>query len=185
MNPIADLVESSGAIRRGDIALSDGTLIDYYVDTYAFETDPAVLGEVAAATAAALAEKGSCDVLAGPALGAVPLLTAVSLETGHRTAFVRNAVRHRGTQARIEGEIRKGDRVVVLDDVAMTGETIVETASIVENAGGAVERVLVVVDRNEGATERATAAGYEFDYLARVGEEITVDRDADDGQQEQ
>jgi orotate phosphoribosyltransferase len=184
VNPIADLVESSGAIRRGDIALSDGTLIDYYVDTYAFETEPAVLAEVASATAAALAEGGPVDVLAGPALGAVPLLTAVSLETGHRTAFVRNAVRHRGTQARIEGEISKGDRVVVLDDVAMTGETVVETASVVENAGGAVERVLVVVDRDEGAAERATAAGYEFDYLARVGDEITVGR-AGDAQQEQ
>jgi orotate phosphoribosyltransferase len=174
VTPIATLIEESGAVKRGSFALSDGSLIDYYVDKYAFETDPETLAAVTDAVAAEL-EETTVDLLAGPALGAVPLVTAASLELGVPAAFVRGAVAHEGTQARIEGEIRKGQRVVLLDDVSMTGGTILDTAAAVENAGGVVERVLVVVDRGEGAADRVSEAGYRFDALVRVGEDLAVE----------
>lgn len=174
MNSIAELVEESETIRRGNFALSNGSLIDYYVDKYVFETNPDMLGEVASALAAELDDE-KFDLLAGPALGAVPLVTAISLEIRVPTVFVRSGVEHRGTQARIEGTIHKGQRVVLVDDVSMTGDTIIETARIVENAGGIVDRIIVVVDRDEGAADRITQAGYSFHYLTRVGEDLQIE----------
>ena len=174
MVSIATLIDESGAIRRGNFALSDGSLIDYYVDKYVFETDPDVLDKIASIVADELTEK-EFDLLAGPALGAVPLVTAISLEMRAPSVFVRSGVDHRGTQARIEGEIHKGQRIVLVDDVSMTGDTVLETARIMENAGGTIDCIVVVVDRNEGAVDRVTEAGYDFSYLTQVGEDLQIE----------
>lgn len=174
MSDIARLIKESGAIRSGGFTLSDGSLIDYYVDKYVFETNPDTLDEIASAIATELADE-EFNLLAGPALGAVPLVTAVSLKIQAPTVFVRGGVEYRGTQARIEGEIHKGQRVVLIDDVSMTGETVVETARILENAGGTVDCIVVVVDRNEGAADTVAEAGYNFHYLTRVGEDMQIE----------
>ena len=174
MNSVAMLIEESGAIRRGNFTLSDGSLIDYYVDKYVFETDPDVLNEITSALVAELTDE-EFDLLAGPALGAVPLVTAASLEMRIPSVFVRDSVEHQGTQARIEGKIRKGQRVVLIDDVSMTGETLLETAKIIENAGGIVDCVIVVVDRDEKAANAIVDAGYDFHYLTRVGEDLEIE----------
>jgi orotate phosphoribosyltransferase len=174
----AGLIEDCGAIRRGRFELSDGSLIDYYIDKYAFETDPDVLSTIADAIADRLRDGDgdvAVDVLVGPALGAVPLVTAVSLRLGVPAAYVRLGEKRPVTQARIEGTVSKGQRVAVLEDVTMTGSTITETAALVEDTGATVDRLLVVVDRNEGAAERVRDAGYELEWLSRVGEDIDVD----------
>ncbi|HKL29196.1 MAG TPA: orotate phosphoribosyltransferase [Natrialbaceae archaeon] len=174
MTDIASTIEDCGAIRRGRFELSDGSLIDYYVDKYAFETDPETLGRVTDAIVERL-DGREIDVLAGPALGAVPLVTAASLRLGLPSAFVRLGEKRAGTQARIEGTIEKGQRVAILEDVTMTGATITETAALVEDAGGVVEALIVVVDRDEGAAERVAEAGYELEYLTRVGEDLGIE----------
>ncbi|MEF8789879.1 MAG: orotate phosphoribosyltransferase [Haloarculaceae archaeon] len=172
----AGLIEDCGAIKRGRFELSNGSLIDYYIDKYAFETDPEVLSTIADAIADRLrSAEGEVDVVAGPALGAVPLVTAVSLQLGVPAAYVRLGEKRPVTQARIEGDISKGQHVAVIEDVTMTGSTITETAELVEDTGAIVDRLLVVVDRNEGAAERVRDAGYELEWLSRVGEDIDVE----------
>jgi len=171
---IASVIEDCGAIRRGRFELSDGSLIDYYVDKYAFETDPEALERVTDAIVERL-QGTEVDVLVGPALGAVPLVTAASLRLGIPSAFVRLGEKRAGTQARIEGSIEKGQHVAILEDVTMTGATITETATLIEDAGGIVERLIVVVDRDEGAAERVRDAGHELEYLLRVGEDLAIE----------
>ncbi|MDY6818341.1 MAG: orotate phosphoribosyltransferase [Halobacteriales archaeon] len=173
---IAALIERCGAIKRGRFELSDGSLIDFYIDKYAFETDPEVLATISDAIVDRLqAGDTAVDVLAGPALGAVPLVTAVSLRLGIPAAYIRLGEKRPVTQARIEGSITKGQRVAILEDVTMTGATITETAEIIEDAGGIVDRLIVVVDRNEGAADRVKEAGYELEWLSRVGEDIEIE----------
>ncbi|MEF8812448.1 MAG: orotate phosphoribosyltransferase [Halovenus sp.] len=174
MPDIATLIKDSGSIKRGKFKLSDGSLSDYYIDKYVFETEPAVLREIATEIAGMLAES-EIDVVAGPELGAVPLVTAVSLETDLPGAFVRQGDHHYGTQARIEGTIDKGMQVAVLEDVTATGSTILETATLVEEVGGVVERLIVVVDRNQGAVERVREAGHDLEFLVQVDRDLAVE----------
>lgn len=173
MSDIGSLIEECGAIRRGQFELSNGSLIDYYVDKYAFETDPEVLERITDAISACV-EGSDIDLLAGPALGAVPLVTAVSLRLGIPATYIRLGETRAGTQARIEGSITKGQRVAIVEDVTMTGSTITETASIIEDAGGIVTRLITVVDRDEGAEATVEDAGYELEYLVQVGDELNV-----------
>lgn len=174
MTDLATRIERSGALKRGKFKLSDGALTDYYVDKYAFETDPAVLAPVATALASHV-DPESVDVVAGPALGAVPLVTAVSLETGVDAAYVRTHGKHRGAMARVEGPVDLGDRVVVFEDVTNTGGTVIETANLLEDLGAAVERLVTVVDRDEGASANVADAGYEFEVLLTVGEDLSLE----------
>jgi len=176
MADIAQLIEDSNAIKYGKFKLSDGSLTDYYIDKYAFETSPEVLGPIVLELANTL-HADTIDVLVGPTLGAVPLVTGLSLETGIDCAFVRTGTKHYGTQARIEGSIEKGDCVVVIEDVTTTGQTILETAELVEEIGGVVERLIVVVDRNAEAEFRISEAGYSLEYLAQVGTDFTITQD--------
>lgn len=173
-NEIADLIQEVGAIKKGKFKLSNGSLTDYYIDKYVFETHPDVLGEIADQIAERLAGS-DIDVIAGPELGAVPLVTAVSLRTGIPSAYIRKGQKHYGTQARIEGDITKGSRVAIVEDVTTTGGTILETADLIEEIGGLPERLIVVVDRNADAVENIDNAGYDLEYLTRVGEDFEVD----------
>ena len=174
MTEIPTLIEESGAIRYGKFKLSDGSLTDYYVDKYEFETSPQILKPIIDEIVQLL-EDDQIDVVAGPELGAVPLVTGVSLKTGIDSAFIRKGKKHHGTQARIEGNIQKGQRVAIIEDVTTTGDTILDTADVVEEIGGVVERLIVVVDRNAGASEQVREAGYELEFLAQVGSDFQVD----------
>jgi orotate phosphoribosyltransferase len=171
---IAELIKEAGAIKKGKFKLSNGSLTDYYIDKYVFETRPAILNKIADQIAGRL-ERSDVDVIAGPELGAVPLVTAVSLRTGIPSAYIRKGQKHYGTQARIEGEIEKGNRVAIVEDVTTTGGTILETANLVEEVGGISEHLIVVVDRNADAVENVHEAGYDLEYLVRVGENFEID----------
>jgi len=173
MTDIATLIEDSGAIKRGKFKLSNGQLTDYYVDKYVFETKPAILSVITDEISGLLSEE-NIDVVAGPELGAIPLVTAVSLETEIDAAYIRKGQKHSGTQARIEGAIEKGERVAIVEDVSTTGRTILETAQLVEEVGGVAERLIVVVDRNEGAESNVIDEGYELEYLVQIGDDFEV-----------
>jgi orotate phosphoribosyltransferase len=166
---LADLRErtwarlSRAAFLRGTFVLSSGRTSDYYIDKYLFETRPEVLRDVAQLLARSLPRETTR--LAGPALGGVPLATAVALETGLPFVIVRSEAKVHGTGRIIEGSLTSGDRVVILEDVVTTGGQAVRAARAIEAAGGQVILILAVVDRHEGGREGVEGAGYRFEAL--------------------
>ena len=153
------VLEACGAIKFGKFTLASGRESDYYIDMKRAMTDPAVLKRIAVAASELV--KGA-DRLAGMELGAIPLVVAISLETGIPYVMVRKERKGHGTGRRIEGEIKEGEKVIVVEDVTTTGGSLLRAAEAVMEAGGKVERVLVIVDRQEGASELITEKGLEF-----------------------
>jgi orotate phosphoribosyltransferase len=156
------------AFLRGEFVLSSGRRSSYYLDKYLFETQPDLLRDIARLIAHALPPETTR--LAGPALGGVPLATAVALETGLPFVIVRPEPKGHGTARVIEGRIEAGDRLVVLEDVVTTGAQAVRAARIVEEAGGRVLMILAVVDRHEGGRDGIEAARYRFAALYDLAE---------------
>jgi orotate phosphoribosyltransferase len=157
-----DLVEVS--VLRGTFVLRSGQTSSYYIDKYLFTTRPDILRRVAAALAPLLPPEA--QRLAGPVLGAVPLVTAVSLETGLPTVIVRtDAPKGHGTARLIEGQLIEGDRVVLVEDVVTTGGAALEAVRVLREAGAEVLRVLCVVDREQGGADAFAAAGVPFQAL--------------------
>ncbi|MFC7047109.1 orotate phosphoribosyltransferase [Halobacteriaceae archaeon GCM10025711] len=154
-------LRDADAVQFGEFELSHGGTSDYYVDKYLFETDPRCLQLIAEA----FAERVGDTKLAGVALGAVPLVAVTSVETGNPYVIARKKAKEYGTANRIEGRLDEGEEVVVLEDIATTGQSAVDAVAALREAGAVVNRVLVVVDRQEGATENLAEVDVELESL--------------------
>ncbi|WP_049934955.1 orotate phosphoribosyltransferase [Haloplanus natans] len=155
-------LRAAEAVKFGEFELSHGGTSDYYVDKYLFETDPECLSLIADAFADRL---GDDEKLAGVALGAVPLVAVTSAETGRPYVIARKQAKEYGTGNRIEGRLDEGDHVVVLEDIATTGKSALDAVEALREAGAVVDRVLVVVDREDGANDLLADHGIELESL--------------------
>ena len=161
------VLKESGAVRFGTFTLASGATSDVYIDIKKAWTDPRRLDRIASA----LAERvGDAQRLAGMELGAVPLVVAVALRTGLPYVVIRKAAKAHGTQQRYEGEFVPGERVLVIEDVSTSGGSSAETIDVVRSAGGTVDRVLVVVDRESGARAKLASMGVTLDPLVTLAE---------------
>ncbi|USZ66884.1 orotate phosphoribosyltransferase [Halorussus salilacus] len=154
-------LQDADAVRYGDFELSHGGTSDYYVDKYLFETDPDCLQLIAEA----FAERVGETKLAGVALGGVPLVAVTSVETGNPYVVARKQKKEYGTANLVEGRLDEGEEVVVLEDIATTGQSAADAVEALREAGATVNRVLVVVDREEGATENLAKYDVELESL--------------------
>jgi len=176
---LIDALRDADAVKFGEFELSHGGTSNYYVDKYVFETSPDCLELIAEAFAERLADLGEDGTkLAGVALGAVPLVAVTSVETGTPYVIARKQQKEYGTANLIEGDLAEGERVVVLEDIATTGQSAVDAAEALREAGAVVERVLVVVDREEGARENLADHDLELDALVTASD-LLADADRD------
>jgi orotate phosphoribosyltransferase len=152
-----DLAARVGARCRltGDFVLRSGRRATTYFDKYLFESDPALLSEIAGALVP-LIPTGT-EVLAGLELGGVPVVTALSLATGLPAAFVRKQAKQYGTSKLAEGAEVSGRRTLVVEDVITTGGQVVASAEALRAHGAALIGVLCVIDRSEGTHQLASA----------------------------
>lgn len=151
-------------IQFGKFTLASGRESDYYVDMKKAITDPRILSQIGEMMAEKI--KGErVDKVAGPALGAVPIATAVSLTSGIPMLMIRKSKKGYGTSKLIEGELKQDDRVVVVEDVTTTGNSLLKAVEAVKDSGGLVVRALVAVDREEGARENLLKKGVKLEPL--------------------
>jgi orotate phosphoribosyltransferase len=151
---------SERALLRGEFVLRSGRRSTVYLDKYRFETDPALLREIGAALAGLARERGGAfDLLAGPELGAVPLVAALALEMEFPFVIVRKATKGYGTGKRLEGVYEDGQSVLLVEDVVTSGGAAISAVEGLRESGLEVETALCVLDRGEGGREALAAAG--------------------------
>jgi orotate phosphoribosyltransferase len=159
-------LRDADAVKYGEFELSHGGTSNYYVDKYVFETNPRCLELIATAFAERLGEAK----LGGVALGGVPLVAVTSVETGLPYVIARKQQKEYGTANLVEGDLDEGEEVVIVEDIATTGQSAVDAAEALRDAGAVVERVLVVVDREEGAAENLADHGLELESLVTASD---------------
>jgi len=151
------------ALLRGEFTLRSGRKSSYYLDKYRFETQPEVLRELGKMFGAHVAS--NVDRIAGAELGAVALAAATSMACGKPFVIVRNQKKDYGTAKLVEGILKQGETVMVVEDVLTTGGQVLEACKSLEAAGAKVERIVGVIDRMEGARKAIEDAGYQFQSL--------------------
>lgn len=152
----------AAAVLRGTFTLHSGRTSSYYIDKYRFQARPQLLRRVAARFAQLIPQ--GTQRLAGVELGAVPLVTAVALETGIPFVIVRKGAKDYATGNLIEGEPLDGDAVTLVEDVCTTGKAAIEAAEKLTSAGGHLLRIAIVLDRGEGV-DLLRAQGYDAEAL--------------------
>ena len=156
------LVETSEL--HGDFVLSSGKRSTVYFDKFRFLTDPILLRETASAVRALL-PKGLTH-LASPEGAATLLMAAVALDEGLPMVMVRKERKEYGTGSQVEGTMPPGARVALLEDVSTTGHQVAAAAKALENEGGEIALIVLVIDRGGGDPLRG--AGYSVESLVSL-----------------
>jgi orotate phosphoribosyltransferase len=154
------------AYLEGDFVLRSGRRSRYYLDKYRFETEPRLLAGLGRELASLVREHASdAELLAGPELGAVPLASVTSVETGLPFLIVRKEAKEYGTAKRLEGVFEPGQRVCVVEDVVTSGGALLSAVAALRAADLHVSAAICVVDREEGGADAIAAAGVSFHPL--------------------
>ena len=151
------------ALLHGDFTLRSGRKSRYYLDKYLFETQPDILTTLGQM----LAEHVDDGItrLAGAELGGIPLVTAASMASGLPSVLIRNQKKTYGTGKQMEGKLDPGDRVMIVEDIVTSGGQVLEAVQVIRGAAAEVAKIVVVIDREEGAREKIEAAGLAFHSL--------------------
>ena len=151
------------AYLEGDFTLRSGKKSKYYLDKYLFETCPDILKALATEFAKYVTD--DVTLIAGAELGGVALAAATAMESNKNWIIVRNSKKGYGTSKMVEGVLKEGDVVLLVEDIATTGGQVIEAAKIITSAGATVKKIVCVIDRKQGAEENITDAGYGFDSI--------------------
>jgi orotate phosphoribosyltransferase len=148
---------------EGDFVLRSGKRSKYYLDKYLFETKP----EILKALGEEFAKYVTPDVtlIAGAELGGVALAAATAMAANKNWIIVRNSKKDYGTSKMVEGVLKAGDVVLLVEDIATTGGQVLEAAKVITEAGAKVKKIVAVIDRKQGAGENITSAGYVFESI--------------------
>lgn len=147
---------------EGTFVLTGGLVRNYYVDKYLFETRPAILRRLARFLSELV--PADTDRLAAPALGAVALGTAISLELGLPIVFVRPDAEP-GAKRAIEGELYAEESLTLIEDVVVTGSRAMRAIDRLTAVRARVRHVVAVLERQEGAAERFAASSISYHHL--------------------
>lgn len=146
------------AFFKEDITLSSGKKSDFYIDARRV-TLKAEGVYLCAKIILDMTKDEAIDAIGGPTLGADPILGAIavlSFQAGKsiNTFIVRKVPKAYGKQQQIEGPLLNPDsQVVLIDDVATTGKSIVQSIDALRRIGVKVDKAICIVDRQEGAKE--------------------------------
>jgi len=160
------------AYKKGDFTLSSGNKSEHYVNC-----KPVTLsGRGLTLTSLLMLMHVETDVVAGLTLGADPLVSGVALVSALDNRMVdglivRKEAKGHGTGAWIEGPLPpKGSKITVLEDVVTTGGSAIKAVEKLRDAGYEVNRIVAIVDRQEGGRDAIVEAGLELYSLFSLRE---------------
>ncbi|MEM2925358.1 MAG: orotate phosphoribosyltransferase [Methanocellales archaeon] len=172
---LINTLKAYGAIKFGDFVLSSGKKSNYYIDIKKASTEPNVLKLIASRIGIAIRQieqnrNTKFDRIAGIELGGVPIAVAVSLELNLPMLIIRKAEKSHGLKDRIIGNLNPRDRVVLVEDVVTTGSSALSGVEVIKAAGGFIDTVISIVDREEGASIALNEKGISLIALIKASE---------------
>ncbi|MCX6684982.1 MAG: orotate phosphoribosyltransferase [Methanoregula sp.] len=165
VNTIADLLLKYKAIEFGEFTLASGKKSPYYVDVKTAVTNPDLL----VAIVSAIAHTHTFDVVAGVAVGGIPLAVATSIISKKPYAIIRAEEKSHGKKDVIIGTVKDAN-VLLVEDVTTSGGSALYGICALRAAGARADRVVTVVDREQGAGEMLRQQGVHLLPLVKVSE---------------
>ncbi len=171
---IAEALLHSKALKFGNFKLKSGVTSPYYIDLTWLLSSPedfhsiinVVADEIKPVISLVKANK-----LASIELKGALLLPAVASLLYMPCVVVRKESKNYGLTDRITGgKVQKGDRIIFFDDVITSGSSKIEAISLIEAAGGKVEVIVVVVDREEGGKQELEKQGYKVKPITTISD---------------
>jgi uridine monophosphate synthetase len=149
----------AGCILFGDYVQASGATFPYYIDLRRIISNPQLFHQVLLAYAEIL-EKLHFDRIAGIPYGSLPTATGLALHLNRPLIFPRKEVKAHGTRRAIEGHFLPGEKIVVVDDILISGKSAVEGAQKLQSAGLKVEDIVVFIEHKSEASVYLQKHGY-------------------------
>ncbi|AIZ57110.1 orotate phosphoribosyltransferase [Candidatus Methanoplasma termitum] len=172
MSEISNALEECGALQFGTFTLASGAKSDYYINIKKASTNPRVLYLISQLMAEKMQKENiRPDRIAGIVLGSIPLAAALSMATGIPFVMVRKEQKDHGTQQLIEGDLDRGENVLVIEDVVTSAGSSAKAIALLRENGAVVTDIMSVVDREGGGKENLAKIGVKLSALI-TGSEI-------------
>lgn len=173
MKQVGILLIKNNAIKFGDYILASGKKSPYYIDLRQTISSPTTMDWIGnSLTRIVLNEigKNRIDKILGVPTAGVPFATVVSQKLGIPLIYYRQARKEHGVRKKVEGILERNDRVLIIDDLITTGESVIETAEVIRDQGGVVNELVVLLDREQGGQQRLRANRIEPHVLFKISD---------------
>lgn len=167
----ATFLHQNGIIKFGDFTLASGKKSLYYVDLRLVPSYPHQFRTMIKYLQNNIAESvglNSFDSLVSVPTGGLVIASALAIETVKPLIYVRSKSKDYGTSKSVEGQIHEGMKVVMIDDVATTGGSVVNAIKSLKEANITIEDAYVIVNRMEGADEALKELGVKLHSITNI-----------------
>ncbi|MDR2170747.1 MAG: orotate phosphoribosyltransferase [Planctomycetaceae bacterium] len=167
---------SERALRFGDFVLSSGKRATYYLDCRQVTLDSVGAKLIGAGILEQIKlQQVLPAAVGGMSIGADPITAAVITVAAYENIplkgfMVRKQPKTHGTKQFVEGPVKEGDHVVIVEDVVTTGGSSLDAIEKVESIGAIVDGVIAIIDRLEGGAETFKNKGYKLNSLFTIND---------------
>jgi len=161
------------ALKIGDYVLSSGKQSPYYVDLRQAISNPIAMDWIANSLARIVVnEIGTLkiDKMMGVPTAGVPFATLVSQKLAIPMLYYRKERKEHGVRKKIEGDMERNDRILMIDDLITTGQSVIMAAEAAREQGGIVSELVVLLDREQGGREYIRSHNIEPHVLFSISE---------------
>jgi orotate phosphoribosyltransferase len=173
MKQVGILLIKNNAIKFGDYILASGKKSPYYIDLRQTISSPITMDWIGNSLTRIIVNeigRDKIDKILGVPTAGVPFATVVSQKLGIPLIYYRQARKEHGVRKKIEGILERNDRVLIIDDLITTGESVIESAEVVRDQGGVVNELVVLLDREQGGRDRLRSSRVEPHVLFKISD---------------
>ena len=158
-------------IKFGNFTLSSGKKSSYYIDLRLVPSFPHQFRKMIKNLQKLIIEKiglDNFDSLVSIPTGGLIIGSALAIETVKPLIYVRNKPKDHGTTKSLEGKILSGMQVMMIDDVATTGTSILNGIKELKAEGLSISNACVIINRLEGADKILNSVGVILHQLTDI-----------------
>lgn len=163
----------NSALKIGDYILHSGKKSPYYVDLRQSISDPIAMDWIGNSLARIVINeigKAKVDKIMGVPTAGVPFATIVSQKLSIPMLYYRKERKEHGVRKKIEGNMERNDRIVMIDDLITTGQSVIDAAEAARDQGGIVSELVVLLDREQGGQDHIRNRSIEPHVLFDISE---------------
>ena len=157
LQSLAEGLVKAGTLQFGTFTLADGSDSPYFVNLRGLPSYPGLFRLVVDSMAEVMEKLPRSDAYCSIPVSGLNIAAPLALEKGKPLLYTTQ--RKQGAGRVLEGEVRPGWKVAIIDDLVGSGKTVLSAAKAVEQEGGDVKHAAVVIDRLEGAREALSKEG--------------------------
>ena len=167
----ATFLHQNGIIKFGDFTLASGKKSSYYVDLRLVPSYPIEFRKMVKYLENEIEQDiglDNFDSIVSVPTGGLVIASALAIETVKPLIYVRSKPKDYGTSKSVEGKIHDDMKVVMIDDVATTGGSVVNAIKSLKEVNITVKDAYVIVNRMEGADEALLELGVKMHSILNI-----------------